>query len=58
MRRVFLYVQGTFLVAEVQGIFARDKAPGGKNLTAPKLFTEDKSTPPLIMPATQAEKTA
>ena len=55
MRRVFLYVQGTFLVAEVQGIFARDEAPGGKNLTALKLFTEDKSTPPLIMLATQAE---
>lgn len=50
-----MYVQGTFLVAEVQGILARDEAPGGKNWTAPKLFTEDKSTPPLILPATQAE---
>ena len=52
-------MQGTFLVAEIRGIFASDKTSEEKIWLAPKhltaLLPEDKSTPPLILPATQAE---
>lgn len=49
MCRVFLHVRGTFLLAELRGIFAGDEAPGGKNLTCSQTFHSGQKHPLLIL---------